>query len=360
MSDTVGVIDIGSNSVKLLVLDGNNVVHRDSVVTRLGTGVNAKGRLSDESIAATRTRFGEIRSLLDDHGVGAGPGEGVRPSAAERLARLARAAANEADAVEAVRALDRRGVVELVVVGQRVDQPGVDGLGAEEGPAVQRRAHRVRRPATPLGDRPHQFIVGVAIERDVHLTMRGRHAPLGERVRVGLVVADVQQVGRDAQLVERAAEEQLVGGRAGHVELSTGHQQHARRRAGQVVVTNAAAFEIGHHRLARRAEFHDGRAQFLRWQVYLAAALYGSDLRLFYPQRYTTDAAGAEGVKARAAETMAQEFAIYADALGSKAFMLGKLSAVDIYAAMLCTWAPDVGALVASLPLVSVMGMIWL
>ena len=69
MSDTVGVIDIGSNSVKLLVLDGNNVVHRDSVVTRLGTGVNAKGRLSDESIAATRTRFGEIRSLLDDHGV---------------------------------------------------------------------------------------------------------------------------------------------------------------------------------------------------------------------------------------------------------------------------------------------------
>lgn len=93
-----------------------------------------------------------------------------------------------------------------------------------------------------------------------------------------------------------------------------------------------------------------GRAQFLRWQVYLAAALYGSDLRLFYPQRYTTDAAGAEGVKARAAETMAQEFAIYADALGSKAFMLGKLSAVDIYAAMLCTWAPDVGALFATHP----------
>ena len=69
MSDTVGVIDIGSNSVKLLVLDGNDVVHRDSVVTRLGTGVNATGRLSDESIAATRARFGEIRALLDDHGV---------------------------------------------------------------------------------------------------------------------------------------------------------------------------------------------------------------------------------------------------------------------------------------------------
>ena len=93
-----------------------------------------------------------------------------------------------------------------------------------------------------------------------------------------------------------------------------------------------------------------GRAQFLRWQVYLAAALYGSDLRLFYPHRYTTDAAGAEGVNARAAETMMHEFAIYADALGEGPFMLGRLSAVDIYAAMLCSWAPDVGELFATYP----------
>jgi glutathione S-transferase len=93
-----------------------------------------------------------------------------------------------------------------------------------------------------------------------------------------------------------------------------------------------------------------GRAQFLRWQVYLAAALYGSDLRLFYPQRFTTDSNGADGVKARAEQTMAEEFAIYADALGDRTFMTGKLSAVDIYAAMLCSWAPDVNALFALHP----------
>ena len=69
MSDKVGVVDIGSNSVKLLVLDANDVMHRDSVVTRLGSGVNASGNLSDDSIAATRVRFGEIRALLDDYGV---------------------------------------------------------------------------------------------------------------------------------------------------------------------------------------------------------------------------------------------------------------------------------------------------
>ena len=88
-----------------------------------------------------------------------------------------------------------------------------------------------------------------------------------------------------------------------------------------------------------------GRAQFLRWQVYLATTLYMSDLRLFYPQRYTVDAAGVEGVRARADQTMLDEFAIYAEALGAGPFMLGRLSALDIYAAMLCSWAPDVGAL---------------
>ena len=68
-NDKVGVIDIGSNSVKLLILDGDTVVHRDSVVTRLGSGVNASGNLSDESIEATRARFAEIRTVLDTHEV---------------------------------------------------------------------------------------------------------------------------------------------------------------------------------------------------------------------------------------------------------------------------------------------------
>lgn len=64
-----GVVDIGSNSVKLLVLDGDDVVHRDSVVTRLGSGVNATGHLSDESMSATHTRLADIRAMLDTLGV---------------------------------------------------------------------------------------------------------------------------------------------------------------------------------------------------------------------------------------------------------------------------------------------------
>jgi glutathione S-transferase/GST-like protein len=88
------------------------------------------------------------------------------------------------------------------------------------------------------------------------------------------------------------------------------------------------------------------RPKYLRWQLFLATALYMSDLRLFYPQRYTTAPGETGGIKARALETMMQEFAIYAEALGEGPFILGhRMSAVDIYAAMLCTWAPDMDAL---------------
>jgi glutathione S-transferase len=88
------------------------------------------------------------------------------------------------------------------------------------------------------------------------------------------------------------------------------------------------------------------RAVFLRWMLFLATSLYMSDLRLFYPQRYTTNAAETEGIRERAHDMMMQEFTLYAGVLGEGPFLLGKrMSAVDIYAAMLCTWAPDVEAL---------------
>lgn len=93
------------------------------------------------------------------------------------------------------------------------------------------------------------------------------------------------------------------------------------------------------------------RAVYLRWMLYLATTVYMSDLRLFYPARYTTEEKGAEAIKARAAEHMAQDYAIYAEALGDHPFILGsRMSAVDIYAAMLCTWAPDMPALFARHP----------
>ena len=90
------------------------------------------------------------------------------------------------------------------------------------------------------------------------------------------------------------------------------------------------------------------RAPYLRWMVYLATAVYQSDLRLFYPERFTTASGECAGIREKAGAEMAREFAILAEAVGAGPFILGaKMSAVDIYAAMLLSWAPDVPALCA-------------
>jgi glutathione S-transferase len=94
-----------------------------------------------------------------------------------------------------------------------------------------------------------------------------------------------------------------------------------------------------------------GRAQYLRWLVYLAAAPYTSDLRMYYPQRYSTDTSHADAIKAKAIIDLARDFAIFADAIGDGPFILGNtMSAADLYAAMLLTWSNDVDGLFAMHP----------
>jgi exopolyphosphatase/guanosine-5'-triphosphate,3'-diphosphate pyrophosphatase len=44
----VAAVDIGSNSTRLLITDGERVLDRESIVTRLGEGVDRTGRLGEE------------------------------------------------------------------------------------------------------------------------------------------------------------------------------------------------------------------------------------------------------------------------------------------------------------------------
>ncbi len=98
------------------------------------------------------------------------------------------------------------------------------------------------------------------------------------------------------------------------------------------------------------------RPRYLRWMLFLATTLYMSDLRMLYPARYTADPAGAAGIKANATAAMQAEFAILSDAIAEGPFILGSpMSAVDIYAAMLATWAADVAALFAKHPNIKVL-----
>ena len=80
------------------------------------------------------------------------------------------------------------------------------------------------------------------------------------------------------------------------------------------------------------------RAAYLRWMIFMAANLYMTELRIFYPHRYGET----ESVVAAARERRLVEWKVLADALGERDFLVGDhMSAADLYAAMLMSWAED-------------------
>lgn len=84
------------------------------------------------------------------------------------------------------------------------------------------------------------------------------------------------------------------------------------------------------------------RPAFLRWLVFMAVNLYAADLRAYYPDRYTTDPAGAEGVKQAALRDMDRQFGILDRAIGQSPFLAGDhFTAADPYLLMLAHWHPE-------------------
>ncbi len=92
-------------------------------------------------------------------------------------------------------------------------------------------------------------------------------------------------------------------------------------------------------------------ARFQRWLVFMAAAIYPSDQRLYYSDRITTDAAGTEGIEAAARADMDRHFALVNDALDPGPYLLGETySAADVYLWMLAKWHPEEKQLFADNP----------
>lgn len=77
MTQRIGAIDVGTNSVRLLVADTNgagrearlDTIDRRMRITRLGQGVNATKRLHPDAIARTLDVLREFSDTLDDLGV---------------------------------------------------------------------------------------------------------------------------------------------------------------------------------------------------------------------------------------------------------------------------------------------------
>jgi len=69
----VAVVDIGTNSTRLLIADVTAAgavtqVVRESIVTRLGEGVDASGRLADEPMQRVFDALERYRNAIDEHG----------------------------------------------------------------------------------------------------------------------------------------------------------------------------------------------------------------------------------------------------------------------------------------------------
>jgi glutathione S-transferase len=78
------------------------------------------------------------------------------------------------------------------------------------------------------------------------------------------------------------------------------------------------------------------RAQHDRWLLFFAVNLHEGELRQLRPEKYTTDASGAVGVKAAADAYVERHFRIYNEALGAGPYLLGdQFTMIDIYVWML-------------------------
>jgi exopolyphosphatase/guanosine-5'-triphosphate,3'-diphosphate pyrophosphatase len=122
---TVAVVDIGSNSTRLLVADVDaegrvGEVDRRSVVTRLGEGVDATGRLAEAAMQRVRAVLADYRAAIDEAGASV---------AVAVLTSAVRDAANGAGFVAEVR--DRYGLDARELSGD--EEAALTYLGATAG-----------------------------------------------------------------------------------------------------------------------------------------------------------------------------------------------------------------------------------
>jgi exopolyphosphatase/guanosine-5'-triphosphate,3'-diphosphate pyrophosphatase len=69
MTDAVAAIDLGTNSTRLLVHDGERTLERLMTITRLGQDVDRTGRLADDAIERVLTCLRDYRAVMDRFGV---------------------------------------------------------------------------------------------------------------------------------------------------------------------------------------------------------------------------------------------------------------------------------------------------
>jgi exopolyphosphatase / guanosine-5'-triphosphate,3'-diphosphate pyrophosphatase len=127
-SERIAVVDLGTNSTRLLVADvADDTVkelERRTNVTRLGQGVDASGRLADDAIERVLGVLSDYRKLIDDHGAG-------------RIVAVATSAVRDADNGAEFRGLlrERFGIEAETIPGE--EEARLTFLGATGGRAEE-------------------------------------------------------------------------------------------------------------------------------------------------------------------------------------------------------------------------------
>jgi exopolyphosphatase / guanosine-5'-triphosphate,3'-diphosphate pyrophosphatase len=159
----VAVIDIGSNSTRLLIADVDpdgklEELVRRSQVTRLGDGVDASGALSDAAIERVLSTLVEYRRAMDEHDCEANLAV---------LTSAVRDAANGAEFAARVRAdfgLDAR-----VLTGEEEAQ--LTFLGAMSGRVFDDAAALQPSVVIDIGGGSTEFVVGIGRAAGFHVSL---------------------------------------------------------------------------------------------------------------------------------------------------------------------------------------------
>jgi exopolyphosphatase/guanosine-5'-triphosphate,3'-diphosphate pyrophosphatase len=191
----VAVIDIGSNSTRLLIADVKEgrvtaELDRRSNVTRLGAGVDSDGRLHEDAMKRVFTTLEEFREAID----GAAPQRSVAV-----LTSAVRDAANGEEFAGAVR--DRYGLEPHVLTGDQEARFTFLGATSERDPDDQTPTLVI-----DIGGGSTELVLGAGREASFHVSTQAgvvrqseRHLhsdpPTGEEV--GHLVEDVRAIIAD-------------------------------------------------------------------------------------------------------------------------------------------------------------------
>ncbi|MGN6866763.1 MAG: Ppx/GppA phosphatase family protein [Solirubrobacteraceae bacterium] len=153
------VVDIGTNSTRLLlaeVRDGRigEILERRTEITRLGAGVDADGRLSDEAMQRVYSVLDEYGKLIERHGA---------DKAVAVLTSAVRDAANGQEFAQAVR--DRWGLEPHVLSGDEEARLTFLGATSERDPS-----DRTPTLVIDIGGGSTEFVIGTGGEMEFHVS----------------------------------------------------------------------------------------------------------------------------------------------------------------------------------------------